>query len=61
MVAVPVKGGGRCRGRVAFAKICTPDEVVHGSRESPGLCQRCPLCAVPFPDLEGVSRVPNRW
>ena len=61
MVAVPVKGG-RCRVRVAVAKICTPAVVVQGSRESPGLCQRCPLCeGVPFPDPERVFGVPNMW
>ncbi len=60
MVAVPVKGG-RCRVRVAVAKICIPAVVMQGNRESPGLCQRCPLCAVPFPYPEGVSGVPNRW
>ncbi len=61
MVAVPVTGGGSCRVSVAVAKICTPVVVVQGSRESPGLCHQCSLCAGLFPDPGGVSGVPNRW
>ena len=61
MVPVPVKGG-RCEVRVVFAKIGIPAVIVQGNRESPELCQICPLCeGIPVPVPEGVSGVPRRW
>ena len=62
MVAVPIKGGGRCEVRGVFAKIGIPAVMGQGSKESPTWWQMWPLCeGVPVPVPGEVYGVPRRW